>query len=147
MNINVKVSNSGSTANVGQQMNDGVLSPVTIGKSPLVFQAPIDLFETPSEFFVIVDLPGAAPEGIDVTIEDGHLYISAPVEPRSVYAENTTMLIQEYGVGHFSRKIRLGGDLQAHGVTAQFSDGILAIRLLKQHSGSHQSEAVNVQVA
>ncbi|MDG2054456.1 MAG: Hsp20/alpha crystallin family protein [Phycisphaerales bacterium] len=147
MNINVKISNSGSTANVGQQMNDDGLSLMTTGKSPLVFEAPIDLFETPSEFFVIVDLPGAAHEGIDVTIEEGHLYISAPVEPRNLYVENTPVLVQEYGVGHFSRKIRLGGDLQTSGITAQFCDGILAIRLLKQQVGSHQSEAVNVQVA
>ena len=91
MNINVKISNSGSTANVGQQMNDDGLSLMTTGKSPLVFEAPIDLFETPSEFFVIVDLPGAAHEGKDE-------YCSAMSNIRNTDVSVSLYIIWETGI-------------------------------------------------
>lgn len=97
-----------------------------------IYRPAMDLFESAGRYEIVLDLPGANAEAIDVTVERGELSISATVEARRSPA--AAELRTEYGVGDFRRVIRIGEEIDAEALEATFADGVLRLRVPK-HSG------------
>jgi len=74
-------------------------APAERTRSGYCFQPNVDIVERADELTVLADVPGAAPDGIDLNFEDGTLTIHAKVPPRN---ENVDFLVREYGVGDFT---------------------------------------------
>lgn len=89
----------------------------------------VDIFETSEELQVVMDLPGASPEGVDITFEKGTLAIHAKVEERR--AEGAAYLLREYGVGDFTRSFQVGEKIDSAKITAEFDAGVLTLHLPK----------------
>lgn len=89
----------------------------------------VDLVETGSEFQIIAEVPGATAESIDVQFEKDVLTLTAKVGPRD--RTEGTWLRREYGVGDFSRSFRLGEGLDPSGISAEFEQGVLTVRVPK----------------
>jgi HSP20 family protein len=88
-----------------------------------------DIYETPDELVLVVDLPGVKPEGLAVTVEDNVLVIrGTPVQPQ---AEPGEVLLQEFAVGPFYRAFQLPADFDTARVEAALKQGVLALRLPK----------------
>jgi HSP20 family protein len=95
-------------------------------RDPLTYQPLIDMCDCGAEVLLLADVPGARPEGINVSFEDGVLTVHAAVPPRSLPGRSVR---QEYGVGDFRRSFRLGDGFDAAAISAEYRRGVLTIRL------------------
>jgi HSP20 family protein len=86
---------------------------------------PIDAYRTGETFVVEFDLPGVAPESIDLTVERNVLTVHADRQ-RST-GEQTEMLVAERPFGTFSRQLFLGETLDADRISASYRDGVLRL--------------------
>jgi HSP20 family protein len=88
-----------------------------------------DIYETPQELVLVVDLPAVRPEGLAVTVEDNVLVIrGTPAEPP---AEAGEVLLQEFATGPFYRAFQLPADFETANVQATLKQGVLTLRLPK----------------
>lgn len=90
----------------------------------------VDIVEHKDELLLIADVPGATPDGIDIDYERGRLTIEARVEPRQP-PDRINYLLQEYGVGDFSRSFQVGEGIDADKIHAEVADGVLTVHLPK----------------
>jgi len=88
--------------------------------------APIDLIETDDELIVLVALPGANKEKIDLRVTEESLYVDAKISPRE-----GKYLRREMGTMGRKRDIKLPMEVKPEQVKATFKDGILEVHLPK----------------
>jgi len=88
---------------------------------------PIDAYRKGDEFLVQLDLPGADPESIDLTVEKNALNIHA--ERTRPDLEGVEMVIAERPQGSFSRQLFLGESLDTADIQADYRDGVLTVRI------------------
>jgi len=110
-------------------------------KRPQYYRAPIDVHETDGLFTIVADMPGATPEGIEISVEDNTLEVTGKVSNR--YEQLGRVLHQEYGIGDFHRRFRIGDGIDAERITATCRDGILTVRLPK--SAATQPRTIEVR--
>jgi HSP20 family protein len=92
----------------------------------LTYQPHVDICDCGAEVLIRADVPGARPEGIDVSYEDGVLSMHAAVPARTLPGRS---LRQEYGVGDYHRSFRLGEGFDAAEIAAEYRHGVLTIRV------------------
>jgi len=92
----------------------------------LTYQPNVDICDLGGEVLFVADVPGAAPDGIDVTFEDGVLSIAARVPPRELPGR---LVRREYGIGGYRRSFRIGEGFDATQITADYRRGVLTIRV------------------
>ena len=88
---------------------------------------PIDAFRRGEEFVVQLELPGVRPDAFDITVERNVLTVHAE-RPRES-GDDVELLIGERRYGTFSRQLFLGETLDAERLAANYSDGVLTLRL------------------
>jgi HSP20 family protein len=89
----------------------------------------LDVMETSEEFRILVDVPGRAPEDVDVRVENRVLTIQARVPAR----EETTgkYHVREHGARELVRRLRLSDAIDANAIRAEVARGLLTVRLPK----------------
>lgn len=88
---------------------------------------PMDVIRHGEELVVRVDLPGVPSDKIELTVENQVLTISA--ERRADYPEGVQVLAQERFDGVISRRLRVPDWVDADSVSADYTDGVLTVRL------------------
>jgi HSP20 family protein len=88
---------------------------------------PIDAYRAGDRFIVEFDLPGLAPDSIDLTVERNVLTVHGTRE-RSL-GEDTEMLVAERPFGTFSRQLFLGESLDTDRIAASYHDGVLRLEI------------------
>jgi HSP20 family protein len=88
---------------------------------------PIDAFRRGDEFVVQLDLPGVTPDTIDLTVERNVLTVHAQRERQT--GDDVELLIGERRHGTFSRQLFLGDTLDEDRLEADYTDGVLTLRL------------------
>jgi HSP20 family protein len=89
---------------------------------------PIDAYRAGDEFVVAFDLPGVAPDAIDIDVERNVLTVRAerrPLDPGATVQWQLT----ERPVGTFSRQLFLGDALDAERIQASYDSGVLTLRI------------------
>lgn len=94
-----------------------------------VYLPNVDIVELPDELLLMADIPGARPEDVDVHYERGTLAVQCRVAERQ--ANETRYLHREYGVGDFGRRFEVGDGIDASGIRAELSNGVLTLHLPK----------------
>lgn len=91
-----------------------------------------DVREEPTALVIELELPGVAPEGVEVTTEQQVLTIRGdkPQVERKEGEEHRWHVV-ERGRGTFSRSFRLPEGYDLTGVTAESSHGVLTVRVPK----------------
>lgn len=97
--------------------------------SNVTYTPRFDAWENENEYVLSGDLPGVAPEGLQLHCENRELVIQASVAPRTAAGQ---MFRQEYGVGDFYRSFAIGKDIDQSAISAEMRDGVLTVRLPKQ---------------
>ena len=92
-----------------------------------VRQAPVDAYRRGHDFKVEIDLPGADPGSIDLTVEKDVLTVRA--RRTSPPAEGDEIQVAERAYGQFSRQLFLGESLDRDHVSAIYHDGVLTITI------------------
>lgn len=99
----------------------------------------VDILEMPDELLLLADMPGAAPDSIDIQFEDGNLTIHARIEPRY---EEEDFLLREYGVGDYWRTFRVAETIDASKISAEIADGVLTLHLPKAEAAKPRKISV-----
>lgn len=89
---------------------------------------PMDAYRTGDEFVVVFDLPGVDRGAIEVTVEHNVLTVQAERRPAAATAA-TRMHVAERPLGAFSRQLFLGDSLDTEHITADYTDGVLTLRI------------------
>lgn len=88
---------------------------------------PIEAFRSGDRFVVEFDLPGVAPDSIDLTVERNVLTVHAKRERQN--AEAAELIVAERSYGTFSRQLFLGETLDTDHMTAGYTDGVLRVEI------------------
>jgi HSP20 family protein len=88
---------------------------------------PMDAFRDGDTFVVELDLPGVAPESIDLDVERNVLTVRAERRPSA--GEDSEVVIAERLTGSFSRQLFLGETLDTDRIDASYEAGVLRLRI------------------
>ncbi len=86
---------------------------------------PMDLFRTGDHYVIKVDLPGADPGSIDVSVDDRMLTIRG--QRTATDDAHVQWLAQERPSGTFARQIALGRGVATGDISATYDDGVLTL--------------------
>lgn len=90
-----------------------------------------DIIERDEELVLYGDLPGVAPEDLEVRFENGHLMIQGTVPQRH---QDQEFLYGEYGVGNYYREFQISEAIDNQKISAELKNGVLVVRLPKAES-------------
>jgi HSP20 family protein len=97
----------------------------TVGTAALPAAMPMDVWREDDKFVVVIDLPGIAPDSIDVSVDHGTLSVRA--ERPAVGDQGRDWVIAERSRGVFNRQLFLGDQLDTDHISADYTDGVLRL--------------------
>lgn len=106
-------------------------------------QIKVDVTETPDEFIVQAEIPGAGKENIHVNIEDNAVSISAEISQVDSQSKDDKLLRSERYYGEVSRSFRLPGDIDQTASKARYENGVLTLNLVKSQKKGGQRLAID----
>jgi len=98
-------------------------------RSRLVFVPRVDIYEGNDAIVVLADMPGVAPEAVDITLESNVLNINGYVTPQ--YPEGYSLAWAEYRIGDYQRSFTLSEEIDQERIEATVKDGVLRLVLPK----------------
>ena len=104
------------------------------------FRPRCDIAETETGLVLVADMPGAAPDRLDIQLERRELVIRAEVEDDT--PQGMSPLYREYQVGDYERRFTLSGDFDTDRIEATLSNGVLTLTLPR----ANQPEARRIEV-
>lgn len=90
----------------------------------------VRICESANEVVLSVDLPGVAPDAVDVTFDDGTLVVSGTRVP--VSPETGRKLFSGIQSGDFQRSFRLDDSLDVDSIDAEIDLGVLTLTIPKR---------------
>jgi HSP20 family protein len=94
-----------------------------------IFTPPADIIERGDTVVMLLDLPGASPESLDVTLEKRVLTISARVT--SSAPEGYAPVYIEFRDGTYERRFVFSEQMDGEHIEATLSDGVLRLTVPK----------------
>lgn len=88
---------------------------------------PMDAYRRGDNVWVHLDLPGVAADSIDISVERNVLTVSA--ERSYQRQEGDRVYFDERHEGTYRRQVSLGEGLDADGIEADYTDGVLTLRI------------------
>jgi len=102
-----------------------------------------DVFETPQELVVLLELPGLGRGEIDVKLEGDELVVSGERQPEGLSpGEEHHRIERSYGA--FSRRCRVPSNVDRSAVQASFRNGLLRVTLPVRDVAQHEARRVSV---
>ncbi len=111
-----------------QKRGNGTPARVERTPSQPLFSPNVDILENADELTLIADVPGVAPDSIDIQYERGELAIRGRVTSSG---NHPNVLLHEYGVGDFYRVFQLGEGIDNSKIGAEIANGVLTVHLPK----------------
>ena len=102
------------------------LTQAVFGTSARPAVMPMDAYRSGDDFVVRLDLPGIDPESLDLTVERNVLTVHAE---RRRPDEDAERIAAECSYGVFSRQLFLGDTLDVDHLRAEYTDGVLTLRI------------------
>ena len=103
----------------------------------------VDIKEEDNQFLVVADIPGVAPENIEVKMENGMLSIKG--ERKEEFKEEKEGYRRiERSCGTFHRRFTLPETADPEGITARSNNGSLEVTIPKREAPAH-SRRINVE--
>jgi HSP20 family molecular chaperone IbpA len=93
------------------------------------FIPPTDIVETGDALLMLLDMPGADSDTLDVTLDRRVLSIAA--HTTSSAPEGYTPIFVEYREGNYERKFVVSEEIDGDHIEAELKDGVLRLRLPK----------------
>ena len=98
-----------------------------VARTPASTAMPMDLYREGDAFVTRIDLPGVDPASIDVDVDDRTLTVRA--ERKGTPGEGAKWLVHERPSGTFARQLTLGYGVALDQISADYSDGVLSLRI------------------
>ncbi len=103
----------------------------SIYRKELCWKPPTDVYETDTDFVVILELAQVKNEEVSITFREGILIIRG-VRQTVPPSERRHYLKMEISYGPFERRIAISGEVELDRLSAHYKDGFLEIRLPKK---------------
>jgi HSP20 family protein len=97
---------------------------------PSSWSPPVDVYETPEEFLVVVEVPGVDPSSVDVAAAGNVLTLKGVKETGDL--PEPQVQVRERLFGAFHRQISLPSEVDFDRAEATIDHGVLKIRLPKR---------------
>ena len=94
--------------------------------APRTRTVPMDVSRADGELLVQLDLPGVDADSIDLEVERDVLTVKARRPERD---EGFRPVVTERPTGTFTRQMRLGEGLDSDNISADYTDGVLTLRV------------------
>jgi HSP20 family protein len=94
-----------------------------------VFLPNADIYETPNDLKVVLEMPGIEKNNVEINIEDDVLHVDGRLD-LSKYS-GLQPLYTEYNVGHYARSFQLSSKIDQSKIGAEMKDGVLSLTLPK----------------
>lgn len=91
-----------------------------------------DIYETPDNFMIVIDMPGVATENVTIDMRNNELIINGEVSQESYTDEK--VIYSEYNIGHYHRHFVLSDAINREKIEAKMADGVLNLVLPKAES-------------
>lgn len=88
---------------------------------------PMDAYRRGDDVWVHLDLPGVAPDSLDISVERNVLTVSA--ERNWQREDGDQIYLSERARGNYRRQVHLGEALDPDGIEADLADGVLTLRI------------------
>lgn len=124
-------------------LRENFLTPTGRGSS-MGFDTAIDLYEDDNYLVAEMNVPGLKSEDIDVEVEDNHLRITGRREEVQEKKEKSHYA-KEIRRGSFERVVPLPHPVTKDGVTAEYSDGVLKVRMPRMEKAPENRVKVEVK--
>lgn len=92
------------------------------------WQPAVDICENEGGFLLVMDVPGIAPDGVDITVHNGVLTVQGE---RKTDTEVPKAGIKERWQGQFIRRFSLPEGIEADEIAAKIEHGVLALNIPK----------------
>lgn len=96
-------------------------------RAAMTFTPVVDIFENGEVTVIVADLPGVAPEDIDVTLERQVLNLTGRIRPHA--PDGYRRLSSEYREGDYKRSFILSDEVDQQKIKADFRNGVLRLEL------------------
>jgi HSP20 family protein len=94
-----------------------------------LFVPTADIFETDQALTMVLEMPGASKDSVEVSIEDDILTIEGRID-FSKY-QGLQPLYTEYNIGNYSRNFEISSSIEQGGIRAEMKDGVMTLVLPK----------------
>jgi HSP20 family protein len=101
------------------------------GASAAAWTPVVDVREEPTAFLFELELPGVAPEAVEVTADGGVLSVRGEKRAERKEGDEGRWHIVERVSGSFRRTFQLPQNIAEDGIEATFSNGVLTVRVPK----------------
>jgi HSP20 family molecular chaperone IbpA len=88
---------------------------------------PVDIYETDKAHVVLMDVPGATREGLDIFVEQNQLTVRARVS----HEERPKVAHREFRLRDYYRVFTLVDEIDTGRISASLNDGVLRVELPK----------------
>jgi HSP20 family protein len=88
----------------------------------------LDVFDSPSQLCIYIDLPGLQKDQVNMRIKDNILIISGE-RPVNKLAVGETIHIAERVMGSFEKRVRLPTSVDLNKVVASIVNGVLEVKI------------------
>ncbi|HEY4021816.1 MAG TPA: Hsp20/alpha crystallin family protein [Pseudonocardiaceae bacterium] len=88
---------------------------------------PMEAFRRGDEFIVAMDVPGAKPEDVDVTVERNVVNVRAT--RTTLHKDGDEVIVDERPQGEFTRQLFLGDNLDPAKLNADVANGVLTLTI------------------
>ncbi len=92
-----------------------------------IYRPLTDIVETPEGIMVMLEMPGVAPDDVDIELEKRVLTIRGKVRPTK--PETLQLAYAEYDEGDFERAFTLSEDFDPDKIEAAMHNGVLTVML------------------
>lgn len=116
----------------------------SIYRKELCWKPPTDVYETDTDYVIILELAQVKNEEVSITFRDGILIIRG-VRQTIPPTERRHYLKMEISYGPFERKVAISGEVDMDQLSAHYKDGFLEIRLPKKKISSVDSFNVEIE--
>jgi len=89
----------------------------------------VDIFENARSLTLLADMPGVAPDNLEIDLNEGVLTVTGRVSPPQSAHEEP--VLREYGLATFQRKFTLSQSVDQAKIEARLEDGVLRLELPK----------------
>ena len=94
----------------------------------LYFTPAVDICETETDLYVMVDMPGVPSDNVEIDLKDDVLSVVGKVAVSDVEGEE---LLTEFRTGNYFRNFQVTDAIDVENISASISDGVLKLKLPK----------------
>jgi len=102
---------------------------------------PVDIFDEGDKIVLLADMPGVAPDALEVRYERGQLTIHGRQERRENEGE---LALGEFELGDYRRTFAVGEEIDPTSITAELKNGVLRLNLSRVEARKPQKITVKV---